>query len=75
MTMQTIDLLVLIFVLFLGGAISIGVLCLVANAIAIMQDSAIQSLRQPHGETSLFQRLQMSATLLGKTIARHKSGQ
>lgn len=43
--MQIIDLIVLIFVLFLGGAITLGVLWWVADLIADAQDEEIK-LRQ-----------------------------
>jgi hypothetical protein len=41
--MQIIDLFVLIFVLFLGGAITIGVLWWIADLIAQAQDEEIKS--------------------------------
>ena len=41
--MQIVDLLVLIFVLFLGGAMTIGVLWWFADIIAEAQDAEIRS--------------------------------
>jgi hypothetical protein len=70
-----IDLLVIIFVLCVGGAITVAVICLTANAIAITQDSWIQFSRLPLCDSNPYQRLQMWVTILKKSIVRHKSGQ
>jgi hypothetical protein len=70
-----IDFLVIVFVLYLGGAITIAVICLTANAIAIMQDSWIQFSRLPHADSNPYQKWQMWAMTLKSSISRHKSGQ